>query len=822
MKTIQLLVCLLAISFSNSNAQNCGNWADLNIPNSTLHFTTGCEANGVLFAVNSKFLFSSTDNATTWNECTFSANVNFDGGIWNNIQVLYSSANNTYYLFDHYHPICYSTNNGLYWDVPTSSSQMTFYATDISLYNDSLFLGQNNGSKNRISVYDFPNYFTANIDTVYNFKPFTKVGNYYFVYQYNGFAFNLYRSTGNPYNLINITSNIPVTIATGAFTAVGDTLYIVDNSQVNVYQSVDYGNTWNLFANFSGSWNTGAVIYGYNSNNIYAFIIDLGGNYSSMKYSNNNGTSWIPIAFNTNSTNPEIFTTQSNLYASMHRFSDTNITAIDSTILNYNIEHISTLNNYQNKILYTSGVEIFYSEHGFLSVDSGLNFSDISNVCLPGTFGGGIVTSQRIFLSSLGNYSKQSNDNGTTWIPANPQALFLNHGDTVYGYWSTIQPNMIYRSFDGGVTFDSIACSTSLQLSSNVRIGSHGIYFKPSPIYPNDSLFYLDDSSNSVISITPAIPNGSYIGQTYEFNNKALAIVYDTVANIASLQYSTNHYATLTNTNLSFTSISDFIPRRNILVVNTSQGYYSSSDMINWNPYTNFLGDTCIDDWLEKNQNTEFGTKYTTFPNSIKKTELRRQTYSAGCSAQFTLIPDTLPHHYFALNQSTGSVNLNYAWNWGDGSAITTGATPSHTFANAGFYNICLYINDGGGCSSSFCDSSTITKSMANTIISVDVVSQLPSYLSGLNEASNSKEEVIFYPNPTKDKLYITGNSKISSIKMYDLVGNEMQVQTNKSRAQTNGAFNLELSTLHLKSGIYFVKVTDANGVTEVRKVVKE
>jgi len=57
---------------------------------------------------------------------------------------------------------------------------------------------------------------------------------------------------------------------------------------------------------------------------------------------------------------------------------------------------------------------------------------------------------------------------------------------------------------------------------------------------------------------------------------------------------------------------------------------------------------------------------------------------------------------------------------------------------------------------------------------------------------------------------------------MYDLVGNEVQVQTTKSNMQGSGTFNFELSTLHLKSGIYFVKITDLNAVTEVRKVVKE
>src|SRR6185295_16949964 len=38
------------------------------------------------------------------------------------------------------------------------------------------------------------------------------------------------------------------------------------------------------------------------------------------------------------------------------------------------------------------------------------------------------------------------------------------------------------------------------------------------------------------------------------------------------------------------------------------------------------------------------------------------------CLANFYLAPDTLiPHHYWAINQASGSGSLDYLWSWGDG-----------------------------------------------------------------------------------------------------------------------------------------------------------
>lgn len=76
---------------------------------------------------------------------------------------------------------------------------------------------------------------------------------------------------------------------------------------------------------------------------------------------------------------------------------------------------------------------------------------------------------------------------------------------------------------------------------------------------------------------------------------------------------------------------------------------------------------------------------------------------SSGCSSNFAIYPDTtMPHSYIAYNLATGAGPLTYIWSWGDGTSSNT-AYPSHTYAAAGTYTICLTISDATGCSSNTC-----------------------------------------------------------------------------------------------------------------------
>jgi len=87
-------------------------------------------------------------------------------------------------------------------------------------------------------------------------------------------------------------------------------------------------------------------------------------------------------------------------------------------------------------------------------------------------------------------------------------------------------------------------------------------------------------------------------------------------------------------------------------------------------------------------------------------------SFSANCDA-----PEAYPNGPYILPitatfDGTGSSDpdgdpLTYAWKFGDGNN-GTGATPSHTYAEAGIYDVCLTVNDGFVDSETVCTSAVI------------------------------------------------------------------------------------------------------------------
>jgi len=186
-----------------------------------------------------------------------------------------------------------------------------------------------------------------------------------------------------------------------------------------------------------------------------------------------------------------------------------------------------------------------------------------------------------------------------------------------------------------------------------------------------------------------------------------------------------------------------------------------------------------------------------------------------ACSASFTIYPDPLnAHNWFALITSTGNPPLTYIWNWGDGST-SVGSNPSHTYSTPGYYNICVTVSDGNGCSDIYCDNSTYIYK-TDEIITVNVVDQLPVSIS---EKENNAIKI--YPNPTSSSLTIeTGQGK-GIYQLQDVSGKIiLQGSINAAR------YTLDISTL--AKGIYVLTITDAlpagrQGDTQVhKKIVKE
>ncbi|HEY8790490.1 MAG TPA: PKD domain-containing protein [Actinopolymorphaceae bacterium] len=70
---------------------------------------------------------------------------------------------------------------------------------------------------------------------------------------------------------------------------------------------------------------------------------------------------------------------------------------------------------------------------------------------------------------------------------------------------------------------------------------------------------------------------------------------------------------------------------------------------------------------------------------------------------------------------SDGNV-VSYSWDFGDSTALGTGAKPSHTYANSGTFVVTLTVTDNGGLTDTVTHSVTVTAGQANPNFAADLV----------------------------------------------------------------------------------------------------
>ncbi len=164
------------------------------------------------------------------------------------------------------------------------------------------------------------------------------------------------------------------------------------------------------------------------------------------------------------------------------------------------------------------------------------------------------------------------------------------------------------------------------------------------------------------------------------------------------------------------------------------------------------------------------------------------------CSAHFLLYPDTIAHTYLIVNQSYGSGMLHYDWNWGDASFHDTIAYPSHTYAVAGNYTICLTITDAIGCSTYFCNSYYLQRN-ANSMVNIFVI----------HEATGIKQTVdpsfvSVLPNPNDGNFTLSYRITASSavLRIMDISGRVLYSKP------INGIEGKETINANLHAGIYY------------------
>jgi hypothetical protein len=187
---------------------------------------------------------------------------------------------------------------------------------------------------------------------------------------------------------------------------------------------------------------------------------------------------------------------------------------------------------------------------------------------------------------------------------------------------------------------------------------------------------------------------------------------------------------------------------------------------------------------------------------------------SGTCSPAFSVVPDNFtPHMYWIADNVTGTTPISYLWTWGDATSDTI-PFPSHTYAQEGFYDICLSMSDAAGCSCMNCWSAQLARMDAtNTMISVTVVPQIPT--SALDYPGL---DLNLFPNPACSELRIKNEElRIENIEVYSSLGELIFNQQPTAGSQQQ----ITIDASQWNNGIYFVKVKTPDGDKTQKLVVQ-
>lgn len=180
------------------------------------------------------------------------------------------------------------------------------------------------------------------------------------------------------------------------------------------------------------------------------------------------------------------------------------------------------------------------------------------------------------------------------------------------------------------------------------------------------------------------------------------------------------------------------------------------------------------------------GIAYTESNNTATFTE----TNEDGCENVITLAL-TIISLDNTISQSGAELTANqegatYQWFYND-NAIEEAISQSFTATENGVYFVVITL---GECS----------------VTSEDVM------LSGLSIGQNEPDELSIYPNPVSEVLYVTSNTEISEVSIFNMLGQKLNISINSD--------NTRLDMSGLPTNNYILNIT-IGGVTKTIKIVK-
>ena len=153
-------------------------------------------------------------------------------------------------------------------------------------------------------------------------------------------------------------------------------------------------------------------------------------------------------------------------------------------------------------------------------------------------------------------------------------------------------------------------------------------------------------------------------------------------------------------------------------------------------------------------------------------------------------------------------------WNWGDATSITNGLYPSHTYATAGSYSICVtasYTSNNLTCvGPPICQNDSLYRLAYNSASSAMVHVNVINKTAGIQQLTANKQQFSVYPNPASGTINIQSNTELGTVSIYNSLGESiLQIKSKNVKEQ------VDLSKF--PSGIYIIQTQ-----TKYIKLIKE
>jgi PKD repeat protein len=440
----------------------------------------------------------------------------------------------------------------------------------------------------------------------------------------------------------------------------------------------------------------------------------------------------------------------------------------------------------------------------YTTIDGGITWTRVPQANIPANLSGeygttglyGVVGDITWYSTNMGRVYK-SIDRGHHWsvsaTPITNQQMVISFRDINHGIVKmNVAPYTAYTTSDGGTTWQVLTSTGNFYNNDFCYVpGTTSTYISSGSDYttPFMGSSYSTDGGLTWTTITDTT---QFLSLGFADNRHGWAGAFNTSATVGGMwKYNGNLfvYDSCAGMAAYFSKSVDTVYLNSSGLVNFTDLSSGNHNIWNWtfgdggtSPNTNPSHTYTTAGTYPVTLTIHYGTCVSTYTENLVV-----EDSCVGLVALFSKSADTVDLNTSGLVNFTDMSFGNYSnllWDFGDGS--TSGVNdPTHTYTSTGAYDVTLTLTFG-----------TCISTYTETVVVINS-SGIEKYADG--------PSIEIWPNPAKDLLHIASAVPISNIEISNSLGQ-------LAYSGIINAANSEVNISHLLPGIYFIRITTAEG----------